>query len=60
MTGLPTLKDPLPHDHLERLFGQDIRSKGWQITMPIAANDDLISDELNPMLLLSLAKRGRR
>ena len=60
MTGFPMLKETLPHDHLERLFGRDLHSNGWQIDVPAAANDDMASADLNPMLLLSLAKRRKR
>ena len=60
MTGFPMLKEALPQDHLERLFGRDLRAGGWEIDVPVAANDDFARGRLDPMLLLSLAKRGKR
>lgn len=61
MTDFPMLTQLLPPDHLDRLFGRDLRADGWEIDLPIAANDDIDHGKrLDAMLLLSLAKRGNR
>ena len=50
----------LPLDHLERVFGRDLRNNGWEVDVPAPANDDAMFDSLDPGFLLSLLKRGRK
>lgn len=57
---MTTASLPLPADHLERLFGRDLTSNGWQVDVPAAANDDDWVDIVDPSFLLSILKRNKR
>ena len=50
----------LPEDHLDRLFGRDLRSAGWQVDVPAPANDDDLINIVDPSFILSLLKRRGR
>lgn len=50
----------LPEDHLERLFGRDLKGIGWTVEFPEPANDDILLNAVDPAILNSLLKRRKR